>query len=176
MKHHNSLDYDSNIINIKSSSFNGQNIINGTHQPLESIHRSWKMGSSKPSSLDFKYIKLKEREADVTEAEKEEEEEEDCFKNHNKNWRTIQETGNMLKRKNLDADCNLDLNLSLKVTLQDGIENGLKSDRCDNEVNSSLSLSLSSSSSSKLSGLKQEDDEDGSRKHARRASTLGLTL
>lgn len=94
-----------------------------------------------------------------------------------KNWRTIQEAQNMLKRKaNLDSEyCGLDLNLSLKAAApkNDEFEKGVD---C-NEVGSSLSLSLSSSSASKLSRLKDEDGHDNYRKHAMRmASTLDLTL
>ncbi|KAF2296291.1 hypothetical protein GH714_037315 [Hevea brasiliensis] len=165
---HNSPNYDSNSNINSSSSLNGQ--IHQSFDSLKSFRRYCQMESSNPGSLDFN-TKFQGRGTDV-----EEQGEEACFKNHssglNKNWITIQEMRNKLKRKSLDSDCNLDLNLSLKVTMKDGIEKGLKGDH-DNEVDSSLSLSLSSSSSSKLSGLKHQD---GSRKHTRRASTLDLTL
>ncbi|XP_010264566.1 PREDICTED: two-component response regulator ARR18-like [Nelumbo nucifera] len=84
-------------------------------------------------------------------------------------WNITVEEKNTEKRK--ASDCNLDLNLSLELTP--------RRDKCtrnseDVEVGSSFSLSLFSSSSSKqFSRLKGGDD---SRKLARSASTLDLTI
>ncbi|KAK6943176.1 SANT/Myb domain [Dillenia turbinata] len=72
-----------------------------------------------------------------------------------------------MKRKAMDH-CDLDLNLSLKLTSRN---DEYKEDLVDEEVDSSLSLSLSS----KFSKFKQGDDVKNN-KHARRASTLDLTI
>ncbi|KAL5742490.1 hypothetical protein ACOSP7_029222 [Xanthoceras sorbifolium] len=103
------------------------------------------------------------------------------------NSTTIQESSSnkitLLKRKALDCDCKLDLDLSLRLTPgNDDDENKQRSLREDNsEVDSELSLSLYSplsSSSSKHSRLVmiKEGQDHGTKGHARRASTLDLTI
>ncbi|KAJ9185410.1 hypothetical protein P3X46_005048 [Hevea brasiliensis] len=77
-----------------------------------------------------------------------------------------------LKRK--ATDCNLDLDLSLKLTPAND-----SSQRSSEEVeaDSDLSLSLYSPSSSKLSRLKGLGRDDNiNKEHAKRASTLDLTI
>lgn len=90
-----------------------------------------------------------------------------------KDWDLAKESLTSLKRKSWESNCNLDLNLSLRLeTKKEGFENGLGLG--DDEVGKTLSLSLFSSSSPNLSSNIKEGD--GSRKHARMASTLDLTL
>ncbi|KAF8394883.1 hypothetical protein HHK36_018820 [Tetracentron sinense] len=85
----------------------------------------------------------------------------------NTNWRMTLEERNTVKRKALDD--NLDLSLSLKIIpRQYEYQKGLEDD-----VDSNLSLSLFSPSSSKLSRLMEGDDR---KEHARRSSTLDLTI
>ncbi|CDP13985.1 unnamed protein product [Coffea canephora] len=86
----------------------------------------------------------------------------------------VQEGINLLKRKaSADSDMNLDLNLSLPTPRQtDERDNRrLKVDGTDN----SLSLSLFPSSTT-LSSRNLEEIHGNTRKHARTASTLDLTL
>ncbi|KAK6929500.1 SANT/Myb domain [Dillenia turbinata] len=95
--------------------------------------------------------------------------------NGGKDWPVSQEEHKMAKRKSFDDTCKgegLDLDLSLRVKpIKDGLVRSLKIE----EVDSRLSLSLASSSSSKLSRLKEGDDPRR-HKHARKESTLDLTL
>ncbi|KAF8402598.1 hypothetical protein HHK36_010686 [Tetracentron sinense] len=94
-----------------------------------------------------------------------------CFNNtvsQDMNCKMTPEERSTAKRKALD--CDLNLSLSLKITPR---HDEYQRDLEDDEVGSSLTLSLFSPSSSKLSRLKEGDD---SRKHARRSSTLDLTI
>ncbi|KAJ6690137.1 hypothetical protein OIU85_006419 [Salix viminalis] len=163
---HNSLNYGSSV---QIPSLNGK-ATGRTLQSLEGVKLFpvSRQNESTASSMESDFItKLQERPGMLDQVE--------CLKassSADKNWRsTIQEMQKGLKRKTLDRDCNLDLNLSLKLAAKDDGELEKRVEGC--EVDGSLSLSLSSSSSSKL-GRSMEGD--GSRKHARMASTLDLTL
>lgn len=77
-----------------------------------------------------------------------------------------------IKRK--ASDCDLDLNLSLKLTTGNGESHrAMKNEGVDSNL--TLSLHPPSSSSSKLSRFK-EGDSNSISKHARRSSTLDLTI
>ncbi|CAK7325901.1 unnamed protein product [Dovyalis caffra] len=162
---HNSLNYDSSInipsLNVQAAS--------RTHQSLEGVKlfQVSRKNESRHRSMESNFItKLQER-SGLDQVE--------CLNitsSANKKWRTVQEMQKGLKRKTTtDSDCNLELNLSLKLATKDDDE----LEKCveDREVDGSLSLSLSSSSYSKLG---RSMERDGSRKHARMASTLDLTL
>ncbi|KAL3578998.1 hypothetical protein D5086_020502 [Populus alba] len=160
---HNSLNYDSSI-NIPS--LNVQATSRTHDQSLEGVKlfQVSRQEESRPSSMESNFIaKLQER-SGIDQKE--------CLNttsSADKNWRTIQEMQKGSKRKTLDSDCSLDLNLSLKLSTKD--DDGLQ--KCVADGSLSLSLSSSSSSSSKL-GRSMEGD--GSRRHARMASTQDLTL
>ena len=159
---HNSLNYGSSV---HIPSLNGK-ATGRTHQSLEAVElfQVSRQNESTPSSMDSDFItKLQER-SGIDQKE--------CLNttsSADKNWRTIQEMQKGSKRKTLDSDCSLDLNLSLKLSTKD--DDGLQ--KCVADGSLYLSLSSSSSSSSKL-GRSMEGD--GSRKHARMASTQDLTL
>ncbi|XP_065872078.1 myb family transcription factor MPH1 isoform X2 [Euphorbia lathyris] len=93
----------------------------------------------------------------------------ECGFENGEDWRARKRKSNT--STNVASDCDLDLNLSLKVNEK------------DYEFDSSLSLSLSNSSSLSrkrmINGLKDDQEEGGSRKNKQariRASTLDLTL
>ncbi|KAL6980730.1 hypothetical protein U1Q18_022367 [Sarracenia purpurea var. burkii] len=107
---------------------------------------------------------------------------------HGWNWKVTskEEEGAVLKRKipvpDIVKNCNLDLNLSLRMAANHEFDKGLdeeeEEDEDDddgdhNDDDSSLSLSLVSYSSLKHRRL---EEGDGTRKLARTASTLDLTL
>ncbi|KAK9290432.1 hypothetical protein L1049_008602 [Liquidambar formosana] len=84
---------------------------------------------------------------------------------------TNQQEWKSVKRR--ASDCDLDLNLSLKLTTPRNDESQINVLE-DEEVESNLSLSLCSPSSSKIRRLKEGREER--KEHARRASTLDLTI